>query len=99
VVLQALTKMAQVVVTMKSRPDSPDIKLSDLEEKTKDKITQVGGEVGKVEEEPIAFGLKALKLIFVMDESLGSTETLEQDIRKVHGIQSVEVTDVRRAIG
>ena len=55
--------------------------------------------MGKVEQEPIAFGLKALKLIFVMEESIGSTESLEEDIKKIHGIQSVEVTDVRRAIG
>ena len=80
-------------------PKNPEINLPSLEEKVKDKIKVFGGEVGKVEQEPIAFGLKALKLIFVMDESLGSTESLEEDIRKLKGIQSVEVTDVRRAIG
>jgi len=99
VVLQVQTKMAQVIVTLKIMPKNPEINLPSLEEKVKDKIKVFGGEVGKVEQEPIAFGLKALKLIFVMDESLGSTESLEEDIRKLKGIQSVEVTDVRRAIG
>lgn len=91
--------MAQVVVTLKIMPESPEVDLTKLEEKIKEKIEVFGGDVGKVEQEPIAFGLKALKLIFVMDESIGSTETLEEDVKKLKGIQSVEVTDVRRAIG
>jgi len=91
--------MAQVVVTLKIMPDSPEVDLSKIEEKVKDKITHFGGEVGKTEQEPIAFGLKALKLIFVMDESIGSTEKLEEDIKTLKSVQSVDVTDVRRAIG
>lgn len=91
--------MAQVVVTLKIMPQSPEVDLKVLEEKVKDKVKIFGGEVGKTEEEPIAFGLKALKLIFVMDENIGSTEKLEEDIKTLKSIQSVEVTDVRRAIG
>ena len=45
------------------------------------------------------FGLKSLNLIFVMDEKKGSTDKLEDDISDIEGVQSVEVTDVRRAIG
>jgi elongation factor 1-beta len=91
--------MAKVVVTITIMPESPDTDLKGLEVKATEKIKRFGGDVGKVECEPIAFGLKALKLIFVMEESIGSTETLEEDIKKIHGIQSVETTDVRRAIG
>jgi len=43
--------------------------------------------------------LKALKLIFVSDEERGSTEELENKIAKLENVNSVEVTDVRRAIG
>ena len=49
--------------------------------------------------QPIAFGLKALEIIFVMDENKGSTEELEKKISVIPGVESVEVTDVRRAIG
>jgi translation elongation factor EF-1beta len=38
-------------------------------------------------------------MIFVMDEAKGSPEPLEKDIAKIKGVQSVEVIDVRRAIG
>ena len=48
----------------------------------------------KVEQEPIAFGLKALKITFVADESKGSTEALEQDIKTISGVNSVEVVDL-----
>jgi elongation factor 1-beta len=91
--------MARVIVTIKLMPESPDIDLSKIEKKVTKQIKEFGGEVGKVEVEPIAFGLKALKLMFVMEESIGSTEALEEDIKNMDGIQSVEVTDVRRAIG
>lgn len=80
-------------------PESVDVDLNKVKEEAKEKIAEFGGEVGKEEEEPIAFGLKALNLIFVMDESIGSTESLEEEISKLKGVQSVEVTDVRRAIG
>jgi translation elongation factor aEF-1 beta len=91
--------MADVVVSLAIMPDSPDTNLKAIEEHAGKLISEFGGEVGKVDVQPVAFGLKRLILIFVMDENLGSTETLEEGVRKVHGVQSAEVTDVRRAIG
>ena len=91
--------MASVIITLKIMPESPDTDLSVLEVAATKHISAFGGEVGRVEKEPIAFGLVALKLIFVMDEKKGSTESLENQIAAVGGVNSVEVTDVRRAIG
>jgi elongation factor 1-beta len=91
--------MATVVVTLTIMPDSPDINLEELREKATKEISAFGGEVGKVVIEPVAFGLNALKLFFVMDEKKGSTDSLEGNIAKIPGIASVNVTDVRRAIG
>jgi len=34
-----------------------------------------------------------------MDESKGSTDTLEESIISIEGVNSVETVDVRRAIG
>ena len=48
---------------------------------------------------PVAFGLKALNVTFVMDEKKGSTDALEADLGVIEGVESVEVTDVRRTIG
>lgn len=92
--------MASVVVTLRIMPVSPDVDLDGIQDKALAKIKVfVGDKETKVEQEPIAFGLKALKILFVMDESKGSTESLEDDIADIDGVQSVEVTDVRRAVG
>jgi len=92
--------MAQIVATIKIMPESPESDLSLLQKKAEEEIKKFVGNLEiKTEQEPIAFGLKALKIIFVMDESKGSTETLEENIKKIDGVNSVEVIDVRRAIG
>ncbi len=90
--------MADVVVTMKLMPESPDTDLDALSSKAEELISPVG-EVGKKEFEPVAFGLKAIILSFVMDESKGSTDELEKQISDLDDVASVEITDVRRTMG
>lgn len=81
-------------------PVSPEVDLGAIEKQTIEKITSFTGESQtRSEQEPIAFGLKALKITFVMDESKGSTEDLETQISEIEGVNSVEVIDVRRTIG
>lgn len=91
--------MANVVVSLKIMPRDVGVDLSKIEQKARQEISRFGGAVGKVETEPIAFGLVALRLIFVMDERIGSTEKLEEDISRIRDVESVVVEDVRRAIG
>ena len=91
--------MAQVLIIFKIMPEDVEISLDQLETVVKEKITAYGGKVGKVEQEPVAFGLKALKVMFSMDESKGSTDDLEDQLKAVEGIMNVEVVDVRRAFG
>ena len=91
--------MASVIVTLKIMPCEPGVDLVKIENKAKEIISRFGGDVGKLEIEPIAFGLKALKLIFIMDEKIGSTDKLEEDIAALDDVESVVVEDVRRAIG
>lgn len=92
--------MANVVVTMRIMPKNPGIDLSKIEAQAKKEIVDFcDSNEFKTQIEPIAFGLKALNIIFVMDENKGSTERLEKKISEIEGVESVEVTDVRRAIG
>lgn len=92
--------MAQVIVTLKIMPESPEVDLAKITEEAKNKIIDFAGAGDmKIEEKPIAFGLKAINIIFVMDEAKGSTEPLEDLISEIEGVKSVEVIDVRRAIG
>jgi len=92
--------MANAIITIKIMPESPDIDLNNISAEIEAKIDSFAGEGDRKKEiEPIAFGLKALKITFVMDEKKGGTEPLENEISKIEGVQSVEVVDVRRAIG
>ena len=84
-------------------PESPEVDLEKIKEEVQEIIRNFTGrrepEDQKVEIEPIAFGLKALKIIFTMDEAKGSPDVLEEKIKGIEGVQSFEVVDVRRAIG
>jgi len=92
--------MAKAVVTLKIMPESPDIDLKALEKKAKEKIKNFCGETEtKTEIEPVAFGLKALKIFFVMDEAKGSPDPVAEKIAVLEGVNSAEIIDVRRAIG
>jgi len=81
-------------------PENPSIDLTTLEDNVKKEIKAFAGETEtKKEVEEVAFGIKALKITFVMDEDKGSTEALENKIKEIDGVSSVDVVDVRRAVG
>jgi len=92
--------MANAVITVKIMPESPEVDLSKIELEAKKIIAKFAGEgETKTEIEPVAFGLKALKIIFVMDEKKGSPDPVSEKIQILEGVNSAEITDVRRAIG
>jgi len=90
--------MAEVIVTLRIMPDSPSTDLKRIEEAAKKEIEEYG-EIGKVDVVPVAFGLKSLNIVLIIDEKKGDTEKLEKKISAIKGVNSVEVIDVRRAIG
>jgi elongation factor 1-beta len=92
--------MALAVATITIMPISPDTDLDALEVKVKEVIKGFAGEKEtKTEIEPVAFGLKALKVLFVMEESLGSPDPIADKVSEFEEVNSAEITDVRRAIG
>jgi len=92
--------MNSVVVTLKIMPETPEVDLEALRIIILKHIEDFAGAgQTKYEIQPVAFGLKSLTILFVMDEAIGSTEALENKITELSGVQSVECTDVRRAIG
>jgi len=91
--------MTNVVITFKIMPASPETDLSLIEQKAKDAIVRFGGLVTSTAIEPVAFGLKAVKIVFNSDEAKGSTDVLEEEIASFSDIESCMVIDVRRAFG
>ncbi|MDR2830835.1 MAG: elongation factor 1-beta [Methanobrevibacter sp.] len=87
--------MGDVVATVKIMPEDPENDLKLLKEKIKSSIPE-GAELHNIEEEPIAFGLVALKVMFVVKDEEGGTEIVEEKFKEIDGISSVEVQDIRR---
>ncbi|MBI2672153.1 elongation factor 1-beta [Candidatus Woesearchaeota archaeon] len=90
--------MSEVIVTIKIMPDSPETNLKTIEKKAVKEIESFGGRVGKVEQEPVAFGIKSLNLFFFLDENKSNLDPLEEKLRELDNVQSAEVVDVRRAM-
>lgn len=76
--------MGSVAVTFKIMPESPD---TDLEKIKKDISKKIEIKDSKVE--PVAFGLKVLRVLVVVPDK--SIENIENDIRNVSGVSEVEV--------
>ncbi len=97
--LKALIKMAYVVVTLRAMLESPTVSAEGVQQEAEKRVKNFGGNVGKTEIEEIAFGIKAINIFFTIKEEQGDLEPLEKDVQKIKGVNSAEVTDVRRAIG
>ncbi len=88
--------MARVLVVMKVMPEDIDIDLEELKEKIRSKLPQ-GYEIARHDIEPIAFGLKALRLYIIMpEETEGGTDPLEKIVNSVEGVSQAEVEIVHR---
>jgi len=92
--------MSNAIVTVTIMPTSPEVDLEKVKEKALADITAFNdGKETKESIEPVAFGLNALKIIFVVDESKGSPDVISEKIAAYEEVNSAEVTDVRKAIG
>jgi len=92
--------MGSMVVTMKIMPESIEADLEKIKTDVKKKITDFVGETEiKFSVEPVAFGLKSISAIFVIDESIESLDDFENDVKKIENVQSAEISDLRRTVG
>ncbi len=92
--------MTDVVVTMKLMGESPQADMKKIEHEAVKKIKNFTGfDNHKAEVQEVAFGLRALQIMFVMDEAKGNLDPLEEDLSTIPEVNSVETTDVRRAVG
>ncbi len=80
-------------------PKSPEVNLSELKDKVKKAIEDFGGFVGRVEEEPIGFGLVSLIFTFNLPEEKSNLDPLEESIKKMSEVSNAEVISITRAFG
>jgi elongation factor 1-beta len=87
--------MAEVLVTLKIMPESPEVDMDALSSRIGEAKS---GKLNKVEKEPIAFGLIALIASYVVEDSEGTADNLENAIREMDDVQSAEVVEVTRLL-
>jgi len=90
--------MGIAAVKIRILPTSPEVDLEKLKKTAKVIIERMGGKNCRFEEEPIAFGLKAIIALFAWPEEL-ELDSLEGFLNKIEQVSSLQVTDIRRALG
>jgi elongation factor 1-beta len=85
--------VGKVAVTLRIMPESPEVDLAELEELVKKRIR-----VHSITQEPIAFGLKALRVVTSVEDAAGGTEPLEKELASLPGVGSVQVTGLTRVL-
>lgn len=90
--------MGIAAVKIKIMPTSPEADLERIKEDSKNLVEDLGGKNCTFEEEPIAFGLKAIIALFAWPEEK-ELEELENCLREVEEVNSIQVIDMRRAFG
>ncbi len=90
--------MGVSAVKYKIMPSGLDVDLEYLKKESEKVITENGGKVSEYEEEPIAFGLKALIIFFAFPEEK-DVEEVGNHLSGIDGVSSAQMIDYRRAIG
>ncbi|HPS91516.1 MAG TPA: elongation factor 1-beta [Methanothrix sp.] len=86
--------MGDAAVRMKVMPESADLDLKALAEEIKKAVPSFA-RLHAIQEMPIAFGLKALIVVTIMNDKGGrSPDEIEDAVRRVPGVESVEVEEV-----
>ena len=79
-------------------PSSPDTNLEEIKQKAKAVIEGKKGMRTTFEEELIAFGLKAIIASFDLNEE-NPLDIIESSLSEIENVNSVQITDMRRAFG
>jgi len=90
--------MGKALVKIKIMPESPDTPLGVIEDEAKKIVKEIAGTEAKTEKEPIAFGLNAIILQFMIDESI-PLDGIEERLRVIPAVSSIDIIDFRRAFG
>lgn len=85
--------MGEVGLQYRVLPEGLETDLKKLEDDIK-KVLPAGATLRAAEQRPLAFGLKALHVLVVMDDKKGGADEVETAISGVTGVQSVEIVEM-----
>ncbi|MDO9540286.1 MAG: elongation factor 1-beta [Methanocalculus sp.] len=86
--------MGAVAVILRVMPESTDVDLEALKAAIREKIPGVSD----IRDEPIGFGLVALKVATVIQDEEGATDGIESKFLEIPGVDRAEITDLSRMI-
>jgi elongation factor 1-beta len=83
--------MGKIAVVLRLMPEGPEVDLEPIKEAARERI-----DVSDLDEEEVAFGLTAVVVSTVVQDEEGGTDEIEESLREIENVQSVEVTDVQK---
>ena len=81
--------MGSVIVTFRIMPESVETDLDLLEDSV---IKEIKPQ--RLQRIPIAFGINAIQIIKLVEDKEGEMDKITEKIKKIKGVQEVEVTDL-----
>ena len=90
-------KMGTVILTMRMMPKDAEVDI----ERWKDEVKNIIGKYGELlnaEVEPIAFGLKALKITFSLEDKEGLMDNVENELKTIEGVGELSVVSMGRSL-
>lgn len=87
--------MGTAGIKIKIMPTSPSANLEHIKKSAMKLVEKEGGRNRNYEEEPIAFGLKAIIAFFEWPEEK-ELEMIEEEFSKIPEVNSVQVIDMRK---
>jgi translation elongation factor aEF-1 beta len=83
--------MGKVAATFTILPEETTFDMEGLKDRIPGLLPE-GAKPYNAEVKPFAFGLKMLEIVVIMDDANNVMEALEEKLRSIEGIQSVENT-------
>ena len=87
--------MARLVARIKVLPTDIDVNFDTMVNNLKSSLPD-GMSVKNSVKEPIAFGLNALVVDFLLDDKEGQMDMLENTVKKTEGVSEIEVVNISR---
>ncbi len=82
--------MGSVALIIRVMPESPEVDLEKLKEEIRKRIKGLND----MQEEPIGFGLKALKIAVVVNDTGGESDAVEQEVNDIEGVERAEIIEL-----